>query len=129
MIKIKFASATCSVCPHRLDCTDADRVRRTLTVRPADLQTALEAARRRQRTADFAEQYGRRAGIEGTISQGVRAFDLRRSRYVGQAKTHLQHLLTAAAMNLVRIHRWLAGEPRAQTRRSAFVKLMKPQAA
>jgi transposase len=73
-------------------------------VRPADFQIALQTARQRQQTEDFAKQYGKRAGIEGTISQGVRAFDLRRSRYVGKVKTHLQHLLIAAAMDLVRIY-------------------------
>lgn len=129
VIKIKFAGSTCSACSHRLDCTDADRVRRTLTVRPQELQVALQAARQRQETADFAEQYGKRAGIEGTISQGVRAFDLRRARYVGQAKAHLQNLLIAAAMDLVRIACWVAGKPRAQTRLSAFVSLMQLKAA
>ena len=47
--------------------------------------------------------------MEGTISQAVRGFGLRRSRYVGQAKTHLQHVATAAAMNLVRMTEWLGG--------------------
>jgi len=71
----------------------------------------------------------KRAGIEGTISQGVRAFHLRRSRYVGLAKTHLQHLLIAAAIDLARVHAWLVGDPRAQTRRSSFSALMMPNAA
>lgn len=44
-----------------------------------------------------------RAEIEAIISQGVQAFDLRRSRYFGFAKTHLQHIATAAAMNVLRI--------------------------
>ena len=39
-----------------------------------------------------------RAGIEGTLSQGVRALGMRRSRYVGLAKTGLQQACTAAAM-------------------------------
>ena len=33
------------------------------------------------------------------------------------------------AMDLVRIYYWLIGEPRAQTRRSPFTALMKPQPA
>ena len=49
---------------------------------------------------------------------------LRRARYVGLAKTHLQHVLTAAAINLARLAAWLAGETRAQTRQSTFVRLM-----
>ena len=57
------------------------------------------------------EQYALRAGIEGTLSQGVRAFDLRRSRYIGLAKTHLQHILIAVAINVVRVVSWLT-EPR-----------------
>lgn len=56
----------------------------------------LQAARARQETADFKQQYKKRAGVEGTISQGTRAFNLRRSRYWGLAKTHLQHLAIAA---------------------------------
>jgi transposase len=72
----------------------------------------------------FAREYGRRAGIEGTLSQGMPVCALRRSRYVGQAKTHLQHLLTAAALNLVRIAQWLLDQPRAKTRVSAFARLL-----
>jgi hypothetical protein len=36
--------------------------------------------------------------MEGTISQDVRALGMKRSRYIGRAKTHLQHLAPAAAM-------------------------------
>jgi hypothetical protein len=72
----------------------------------------------------FAAQYRRRAGVEGTLSVGVRAMHLRRSRYIGLAKTHLRHVLTAAAINLARLGAWLAGEPLARTRQSAFVRLM-----
>jgi len=61
-------------------------------------------------------QYAQRAGIEGTLSQGVRAFDLRRSRYTGLAKTHLQHILIATAINLVRVVAWLT-DPRPLKRR------------
>jgi transposase len=50
--------------------------------------------------------YAKRAGIEGTISQGVRRSGLRRSRYL--AKTHLGHIFTAAAINLLRVGEWLA---------------------
>jgi len=51
---------------------------------------------------------------------------LRRSRSIGQEKTHLQHLATAAAMNVVRIVRWLDGEPHAKMRRSPLVQLLRP---
>jgi hypothetical protein len=49
---------------------------------------------------------------------------MRRSRYIGLAKTHLQHLLTATAMNVVRLVDWMNGEELAQTRQTPFVRLM-----
>ena len=64
-----------------------------------------------------------RAGVEGTISQGVRTFGLRQSRYWGLAKTHLQHLATATAINLDRQGDWFEEYPRAKTRVSRFAKL------
>jgi len=67
--------------------------------------------------------YRGRAGVEGTISQGTRTSDLRRSRYIGLAKTRLLHLLIATALNFMRLAAWLADTPHAQTRRSAFAKL------
>jgi hypothetical protein len=36
----------------------------------------------------------------------------------------IQHVLTAAGLNLVRVATWLAGTPLARTRQSAFVRLM-----
>ena len=60
--------------------------------------------------------YAKRAGIESTLSQGVRAFGLRHSRYRGLAKTHLQQMATAAAMNLERLAAWFVDRPRARTR-------------
>jgi len=75
------------------------------------------------RRKSFLQVYSKRAGIEGTISQGVRVMGLRRSRYIGQEKTHLQHVATAAALNLVRSLAWFNGVPRAQTRRSTFARL------
>jgi len=38
-------------------------------------------------------------------------------------KTHLQHVITAAAINLKRIVDWLCEMPRAATRTSAFAAL------
>ena len=66
--------------------------------------------------------------MEGTVSPRVRVCGLRRSRYAGQAKTHLQHLATVAALNVLRIGDWLDQEPREQTRTSAFAQLVAPLA-
>jgi hypothetical protein len=45
---------------------------------------------------------------------------------IGMAKTHLQHVLTATAINFTRISNWLWDFPREKTRTSAFEKLMRP---
>ena len=124
VIKLKFATTDCSVCAHQADCTHSSPPRRTLTIRPRDQYLALQAARARETTEEFKEQYAARAGIEGTISQGIRAFELRRSRYIGLARTHLQNVLTATAMNFVRVSLWLSDTPRATTRQSAFQRLI-----
>src|SRR5215467_7195632 len=54
-----------------------------------------------------AQMVALRAGVEATISQGVRTQGLRQARYRGQEKVHVHHLRIAAAINLVRIDRWL----------------------
>jgi len=84
---------------------------------------ALQGARKYQKTEAFRERYAARAGIEGTHAQAVSRCGLRRCRYVGLAKTRLQHVLTAVAINLVRVAEWCAGTPVAKTRRSRFAAL------
>lgn len=124
VIKIKFSTKDCQACPSRSLCTQSlGHVRRTVTIRPQTQYQALKQRREQEETKEFKQVYAKRAGIEGTISQGVRVMGLRRSRYIGQEKTHLQHIATAAALNLVRCLAWVNGVPRAQTRRSAFVRL------
>gem|GEM_PF-2295103 len=55
-------------------------------------------------------RYQLRAGIESTLSQGVRSLGLRCSRYIGLEKTSLQHTLTATALNFSRLVNWWDGE-------------------
>jgi transposase len=121
-VKIKFAVRDCQLCVHRPDCTRI--ARRLLTIRPREEFLAQAHARQRERTADYPTLYAKRAGVEGSLSQAVRRAGLRRARYVGLAKTHLQHVLTAAALNLVRLSNWLAEVPLAKTRRSFFASLL-----
>jgi transposase len=121
-IHVRFAKVDCDACPNRPLCTSAVQGR-SLRLRPQATHEALQTARQRQQTEAFRQEYQKRAGVEGTISQGTRAFALRRSRYIGLAKTHLQHILTAAAMNLTRLAAWLQESPRRQTRRTHFARL------
>jgi transposase len=121
-ISIRFALRDCLDCAARSQCTHSPGPR-TLTLLPQAQHIALQQARDYQKTEAFQQRYRKRAGVEGTISQGTRAFDLRRTRYIGLAKTHLQHLFTAAAINLTRVVFWLQGIEMTQTRRSSFAAL------
>ncbi len=116
VIKVKFAQSDCRPCLHRADCTG--HTRRTLTLRPQDQMEALLAARQNEQTATFRGYYRQRAGIEGTHSQATRTMGLRRSRYIGLRKTHLAHVATATAINLLRVDAWVRGELPSQTRPS-----------
>ena len=96
---------------------------RGLTIRAQAEYTALQTRRQSQETPEFLKIYHQRAGVEATLSQGIRRTCLRRSRYIGLAKTHLQHILIATALNLVRLDAWLNDVPIAKTRVSRFKKL------
>jgi transposase len=123
IINIRFSPTACAACPVRQQCTHSQAGPRHLTLRPQAQHEALQAMRTFQTTAEFKSRYDARAGIEGTISQAVRCNELRRSRYIGLPKTHLQHILTAAALNLCRVVDWLTGHLRSPTRTSAFARL------
>ena len=123
VIRVDFAKSTCQSCPARERCTRSPTAPRGLTLQPQASQQALQQARQQQGTQQWWEQYHRRAGIEGTISQAVVGFRIRQSRYRGLVKTHIQHVITATAINIKRVFAWSQGVPTAQTRISAFAAL------
>ena len=122
-IAVHFNTTTCRPCPARSLCTRAKQVRRKLRFGPQAQHEALQTARAQHGSDAGRRLYTKRAGIEGTLSQGVRAFELRRTRYLGHAKTHLQHIATAVAMNIDRLMNWLDEIRPAQTRISRFKAL------
>jgi transposase len=113
----------CGSCAVRPACTPAKDARRVIYFHPRPKYEALNAARERMNDPAWQERHKVRAGVEGTVSQGVRAFGMRRSRYIGLAKTGLQQACAAAAMNALRAVQWLAGVPRAKTRATRFAAL------
>jgi transposase len=123
VVHTEFARRECLACGSRPLCTRAKTEGREMTIRPQERHEALQAARVQQETAGWKAEYARRAGIEGTLSEGIRGYGLRRCRYVGLSKAHLQHVITAAAMNLSRLAAWLAEVPREKTRVSRFARL------
>jgi hypothetical protein len=80
IVHIRVAARDCSPCSVRQRCTHAAKLPRTRAVRTEQPVKALQRARQRQQTPACKEVYAKRAGIEGTLSQGARAFELRRSR-------------------------------------------------
>ena len=126
IIKIKFGFATCGGCPVRSKCTQARR--RSISVRRREAHFALESARKREQTEEFKKEYAGRAGVEGIHAQGVRRMGLRRSRYIGEHRTHLQHVVTATAINVCRVHDWLEGIALHSTSLSHFARFMKEAA-
>jgi transposase len=124
VIAVRFGRAACAGCAQRAACTTATTHGRKLTLRPRAAHEAVQAARAQQTTAAWRTRYAARAGVEGTVSEAVQVCDLRRCRYRGLAKTQLQHVLTAAALNLRRLGAWWEERPHAPTRTARFVRLL-----
>ena len=122
-IEVVFAREVCAACPLRKDCTKSATTGRVLHLRPQAAHEALQARRYEQETPAFRQAYQTRAGIEATLSQAVRGMGIRRARYDGLHKTQVQHVITAVAINLVRIDAVLTQTPRGKTRRSNFAQL------
>jgi transposase len=126
VIKVKCSSKDCRRCDHVAQCIRSKKrdPRRTLTIRPQPQDQALQAARQREATEAFQAEYARRTGIEGTISRGTRSTRLRRTRYIGLARVHLSHILTAVGLNVLRLSEWFLETRRAKTRITPFARLM-----
>ena len=124
-IVIKFAAGTCRGCPVRDQCTrsTSTKVGRQLTVPPREVHQAQLAARAAQDTPHWQADYARRAGVEGTIRQGVAVTGMRRARYRGLPKTTLEHVYSAVALNLIRLHAYWNGHALDRTRTSHLTRL------
>lgn len=124
VIKVRFRRQDCLTCEQRAKCVRSQTgAARQLIVPTKALHEALEKTRKLLSSKEGKRQYQRRAGIEGTLSQGVRRGSLRRSRYIGLAKTHLQEVATAAGINILRTVTFLNQKPIAKTRISRFARL------
>ena len=121
--QIRFRRGDCTPCGSRAQCTKAKVEPRILFVQARAEHEALQAGRAEQETQAFRAEYALRSGVESLMSQGMRAFELRKARYIGCARTHLPHILIAVAINLVRFIAWVREPQRTPPRRSAFTRL------
>jgi len=103
---VQFSRADCTPCPRRASCTQASAAARQLTLGSREWYTITQDARARQQTPEFKATYAQRAGVESLIAQSLRVCQIRRSRYIGRARTHIQHILMAVAINLLRLASW-----------------------
>ena len=124
VVKVRFLQSDCAACPKRDRCVRSPAGQsRTLVLPERSRYEALQQARSLITSEEGIQEYKKRAGIEGSLSQGVRRCGLRQSRYLGLARTHLQHLATAVSLNLVRGMNHLEAQPLADTRKSRFARL------
>jgi transposase len=120
---VRFSRRDCSPCPFRSQCTKRKEDPRELLLPDRERHEALQNRRQEQATEEFRARYAARAGIEATHEQALRRCGLRQCRYIGLAKTRLQHMLTAIAINLLRLEDWWRSLSPAKTRRSRFARL------
>ncbi|MGW1071501.1 transposase [Streptomyces sp. NPDC002537] len=56
-----------------------------------------------QQTPGWKAHYAVRSGVKGTVNEFAHGHGMRHCRYRGQPKAHLQHVLTAIAVNIERL--------------------------
>jgi transposase len=123
VIRVRFPATACRACPVRDRCTTSTTNGRQLNLQPRDLYELTQANRAAQQDRDWQADYATRAGVEGTIHQAVRVTAARRTRYRGLAKTHLDHVYSAVALNLIRLDTWWNGKPLDRRRTSHLSRL------
>lgn len=107
LIVARFTKAQCQPCPVRAQCTTSRDGARNVGFPPRELRDLQVRVRAEQHTPDWKSRYAVRSGVEGTINEFAHGHGMRRCRYRGQPKAHLQHVFTAIAVNVER----LSGQP------------------
>lgn len=120
--RMEWNRALCQACPLRDRCLGKRQTHRTIEV--GKWHTLLQARRREMQTDAFKRDMYHRNGIEGTQSELVRAYGLRRARYRGLAKVRLQNYFIGAACNIRRWARRLAWETRQGIRSAGSIAAM-----
>ena len=105
--RIEWASP-CDSCPVKTQCTRSKNGRRLLVV---GLRHDLVQKRRAEmKEHDFSKKMHPRNGIEGTLSELVRGYGLRQTKYRGLKRIGLSHYMMGAACNVKRYLNLLAFE-------------------
>ncbi|WP_405682306.1 IS1182 family transposase [Streptomyces sp. NBC_01238] len=103
LIVARFTKGQCRPCPIRAQCTTSRESARNVGFPPRELRDLQLRVRTEQQTPEWKTRYAVRSGVEGTVNEFAHGHDMRRCRYRGQDKTHIQHVLTAIAVNIERL--------------------------
>ena len=98
---VRFGKRQCGPCPEKAKCTSGEA--RTINFLPRRIHELQERNRDDQQDSAWRRLYASRSGAEGTIAEFANGHRARHCRYRGQAKTHVQHVLTAIAVNIERL--------------------------
>ncbi|MDX3588791.1 transposase [Streptomyces europaeiscabiei] len=99
----RFTKSPCRPCPARTQCTSTADNARTVGIPPRKLRDLQLRVRAEQQTPEWKARYAVRSGVEGTVNEFAHGHGTRRCRYRGQSKAHVQHVLTAIAINIERL--------------------------
>ncbi|MFJ9180609.1 transposase [Streptomyces sp. NPDC102360] len=97
-----FRPRQCDPCPVRASCTRG-RAARSVYFLPQHLHELQARNRADQQDPAWRKLYALRSGAEGTVAELALGHQARRCRYHGLPKTHVQHVLTAIAVNIERL--------------------------
>ncbi|MFD9428718.1 MULTISPECIES: transposase [unclassified Streptomyces] len=103
LIVARFTKSQCRPCPARAQCTSTADSARTAGFPPRGLRDLQLRVRTEQQTPEWKARYAVRSGVEGTVNEFAHGRGMRRCRYRGQGKAHIQHVLTAIAVNIERL--------------------------
>jgi len=70
---------------------------------PQELFELQSRAHAVEQSPQWRRRYAIRAGVEGTICEFTHGHGMRHCRYRGRDKTHVQHVLTAIAVDVERL--------------------------
>ncbi|MFF7887569.1 transposase [Streptomyces sp. NPDC020794] len=99
----KVTKSQCQPCSVRARCTASRDSARNVGFPPRELLDLQVRVHTEQQTPDWQARYAVRSGVEGTVNEFAHGHGMRRCRYRGQPKAHLQHMFTAIAVNIERL--------------------------
>ncbi|WP_223268005.1 transposase [Streptosporangium nondiastaticum] len=117
LIVARFTKSQCRPCPARAQCTSTADSARTVGFPSRELRDLQLRVRAEQQTPEWKARYAVRSGAEGTGNEFAHGHGMRCCRYRGQGKAHVQHILTAIAVNIERLSGLPPAEETPTTRR------------